>query len=214
MADTDRAKVERLRELEPEKYESVDLDHLVMYAIGQLEKIGADLSFENAVVAAFKLFPKKFSLIGYPSYPAGKRVHDCLFRCTFRKKRWLGGKTRQGFILTERSRLFIKEAEDLLQQGGSVVRKPSSQTRRKELLMAEIQRSPAYHKYVHGKGDLITEADVCYLLQGTLDSSRELLRKNFASLRMFADELERDEMGAFLTWIEERFRTFLETVGA
>src|SRR3972149_11679371 len=111
---TDKEKIEQLKPLEVGKYEHVDLNHLVMYAVGQLETIGADLSFENAVVASFKLFPKKFSLLGFSSYPDAKRVHDCLFRCTFKTNQWLGGETRQGFVITDRSRAFIQEAENLL----------------------------------------------------------------------------------------------------
>jgi hypothetical protein len=89
----DKDKIEELKSFGEAKYENVDLDHLIMYVISQLEKIGADLSFENAAVAAFKLFPKKFSLPGYPEYPDGKRIHDCLFRCTFKTKQWLVSRT-------------------------------------------------------------------------------------------------------------------------
>ncbi len=207
----DKDKVEKLMPVSFAKYENVDLDHLVMYAIGQMEKIGADLSFENAVVATFKLFPKKFSLPGYPEYPAAKRIHDCLFRCTYKTKQWLGGKTRQGFIVTDRSRRFIKEAETLLSVAPSqkTKAKTSSQTRRKESLFVEVEESSAYSKYMKNQGDSITEAELCYLLQGTLDSSRPVLRENLALLKKFAEELEHKNIVKFLCWSEDRFKSFL-----
>ena len=62
-------KIEKLQKIDETKYKNIGLDHLVMYAIGELDKMKADLSFENAVVASFKLFPKKFSLPGFPEYP-------------------------------------------------------------------------------------------------------------------------------------------------
>lgn len=208
---TDKDKVEKLKPISPDKYVNVDLDHLALYAVAQLEKIGTDLSFENAIVAAFKLFPKKFSLPGFPLYPDGKRIHDCLFRCTFKTKKWLGGKTRQGFTITERSRIFIKEAEDLLSDESSYKTKTRSQTRRKEFLLAEVVSSPAYAKFTKGKFDSISESDLCYLLQGTLDSSREILKQNLISLKKFVEELQREDISKFLNWLEENFRKFLNS---
>ncbi len=206
---TDREKIERLEPSDPEKYQNVDLNHLVMYAVGQLEKVNADLSFENVVVASFKLFPKKFSLLGFPSYPDAKRVHDCLFRCTFKTNQWLGGKTRQGFVITDRSRIFIKEAKDLLHGVTSTKKKVTSRTRRKESLLEEVVSSPAYLKYSKGNDDSISEGDFCFLLQGTLDSSRDTLKKNLAVLKRFAAELQREEISKFLNWLEGRFKNFL-----
>lgn len=211
---TDREKIEKLMPSSSENYQNIDLNHLVMYAVGQLEKLGANLSFENVVVATYKLFPDKFSLLGFPSYPDAKRVHDCLFRCTIKPIQCLGGKTRQGFVVTDRSRAFIEEAEDLLYGLKSRRTRVTSKTRRKEILLEEVVSSPAYLKYLKEQRDSITEADFCFLLQGTLDSSRETLGKNFAVLKSFAGELQHAELTNFLEWLEDRFKNFLRTVGA
>lgn len=205
----DKEKFIVLKPLEDSKYENIDLDHLVMYAIGELEKLGAELSFENAVVVTFKLFPKKFALLGFPEYPDAKRIHDCLFRCTFKTKQWLGGKTRQGFIITDRSRIYIKEAEDLLGGLSPKKTKALSQTRRKEFILSDIISSATYLKYKEGKAEHISEAELCYLLQGTLDSARETLRENLNSLKKFAEELQRKDVLEFLLWLEEHFKIFL-----
>jgi hypothetical protein len=210
---TDRERVEKLRPVDVAKYQHVDLNHLVMYAVGQLERIGADLSFENVVVASFKLFPTKFSLLGFSSYPDAKRVHDCLFRCTFKTNQWLGGKTRQGFVITDRSRTFIEEAENLLYGLKSKKTRVTSKTRRKEFLLEEVVSSPAYLKYANGQGDSITDGDFCFLLQGTLDSSRETLSKNLAVLKTFAGELQQVDILKFLNWLEGHFKNFLSSKG-
>src|SRR3972149_7388372 len=144
----DRDKIEKLEPFATGKYENVDLDHLVIYAIGWLEKISVELSFENAVVAIFKLFPGKFSLLGFPEYPDACRINKCLWRCTDKKKQWLGGKIRQGFIITERTRRIIKEAEDLLVDISNRKMETTSQTRRKESILKDIIFSPAYLKYI------------------------------------------------------------------
>ena len=208
---TDREKIEKLIPSSSENYQNIDLNHLVMYAVGQLERIGGNLSFENIVVATYKLFPDKFSLLGFPSYPDAKRVHDCLFRCTIKPIQCLGGKTRQGFVITDRSRAFIEEAEDLLYGVKSKKTRVISKTRRKEILLEEVVSSPAYLKYSKGQRESITEGDFCFLLQGTLDSYRETLGKNLGVLKSFAGELQHAELTEFLDWLEGRFRNFLST---
>ncbi len=204
------AKVESLSPFDLERYKNVSLDHLIMYTLARLKDIGADLSFENAVVAAYKLFPEKFSLIGFPNYPDSLRVYTCLWRCsTDKKKLWIGGKIRQGFTLTDKSRKFIEEAKKLLEGQPVKKGKALSKTRRKEIILEEILSSPAYQKYSKGLELNITEADFCYLLQGTLDSSKETLKENLESLKAYASELGRDDILKVLIKLEERFVGFL-----
>lgn len=205
----DKDKIEELEALEETKYENIDLDHLMMYVMGQLERIGANLSYENAVVAAFKIFPKKFSLPGFQEYPDSNRVEQCLWRCAGKTRQWLGGKSRQGFIITDRSRLIIKEAGELLSGTSHKKTKATSKTRRKETILAEVVSSTAYTKYVRGEGSSITKGEFCFLLQGTLDSSKETLRENFNSLKIFAEELAHKDILKFLNWLEEHFKKIL-----
>jgi len=205
----DKEKIMGLKSLNEKKYENIDLDHLMMYVMGKLYELGVDLSFENATVAASKLFPKKFSLVGYPEYPDANRTGHCLWRCAGHRQ-WLGGKSRQGFIITERSKLVIKKVEDMLKKGatGKKNAHAASQTRRKEALLLEVASSIAYKKYKQGEGDNITEVELCFLLQGTLDSSRALLKENLDVLRSYAQTLENEKILNFLNWAESNFKDF------
>lgn len=205
----DRDKILKLATIKEEKYINVDLDHLMIYAMGELSKLKVDMSFENGVVAAFKLFPKKFALVGYPEYPDSDRVMNCLNRCV-KPKHWLNGRPRQGFILNERSNKYIIETEHLLNGFTQEKSKAFSKTRRKELIIAELMKSPAYTKYLDGHGNRITESEMCNLLQGTLDSDKQILRDNLTSLKLFSEELERGEVNKFLDWLGEQFRSFLK----
>jgi hypothetical protein len=199
----DRQKIQKLKPVEVNAYENIDLDHLVMFAIGWLSDNEIELSTENIVVATFKLFPKKFSLSGYLNYPDSTRVEKCLWRFTSTGKQWLSGKSRHGFMVTEQSRTHIAEAQELLL--GSKVKTPriGSRTRRKEALLAEITGSAAYSKFSTGTTNNISQADICYVLQGTLDSKRETLRENLRSLMGIAEDLERADLLPFLKYIED-----------
>lgn len=157
-----KEKLEKLKPLVFEKYENWDLDRLIMYTMGRLAKMKLDLSYENAVVAAFKLFPKKFSLPGFPNYPDSNRVMHCLSRCTLNNRKWLGGKLRQGFFLTERSEKIISEVEELLESKITKKAGSNSKTRRKETIISEVKKSKACIKYFSNEQDSITDAEVCF----------------------------------------------------
>ncbi len=205
----DKEKLEELKPFIEGRYKNIDLDHLMMYVIKELERIKVNLSYENAAVAAFRIFPKKFSLPGFPEYPDSNRVDQCLWRCSGKTRQWLGGKTRQGFYITPRSRIIFEESVDLLEGRKSTKTRAISQTRRKETILAETLNSSAYKKFLEGNGNLITEGEICFLLQGTLDSEKDTLKKNLDLLKMFAEELDRKEITTFLEWIESHFKGFL-----
>lgn len=205
----DREKILKLEAVDSNKYEDVDLDRLVMYSIGQLEKIGAELSFENAVMASFKLFPQKFSLLGFPDYPDANRIMKCFWRFTSKVKPWLSGKIKQGFVIAERGRAPIKEVEAILRGQHPIEKKSPSKTRREELLLKEVMSSAAYLKYIEKQNDSISDGDLCDMLQGTLNSDRKMLKENLFLLQKYARELKQKNLWDFFYWIEQRFNQFL-----
>lgn len=205
--------MKEIKTFDPDRYESVDLDSLVVYATVKLEQLGVDLSLENIVVGAFKLFPRSFSLSGYPEFPDATRVEKCLWRCRGKEKQWIGGKTPHGYLLTNKTREVAAQVstqiEGQLSSTAIKKHKSTSRMRRKDSLLREIINSPAYAKYKSGEGESISRSDFCYLLQGTLDSSQETLRENLTSLKMITEELEQQDVLDFLNWLEQRFKNFL-----
>ncbi len=210
MPISDRDKILNLKAIEEKYYKTIDLDRLVVYAISQLEKIHADLSFENAVAVAYVLFPKKFSLPGFSNYPDSDRVQNCLNRCTRKNRLWLGGKSRHGFFVTDRSRQIITQIESRLsgQSPDNTKHGSTSQTRRKETILEEVASSPAYIKYSNDRKDAISPADLCFVLQGTLDTSKETLKENLITLIKFAEELQRSDVLQFAKWLEKKFSDY------
>jgi hypothetical protein len=200
-----------LKPFPPQLYEGTNLNWLVLYAVGVLEERRVGLSFEHVVVAAFRLFPRKFSLLGYPEHPDAKRVHDALWRCAYKNRQWLLGKTSQGFAFTERGRKELETARQALKSGSLPQKKAFSQTRRFEKLLAEVRTAPAYAKYSQGTREKVSEAECCHVLQGTLDSDRRLLADNLAKLRGMAAELDQADIAVFMDWLESRFSRFLGT---
>jgi hypothetical protein len=77
-------------------YMPLDKDRLVLFAVNYLESKKIEPTFDKVVATAFRLFPKKFSLIGFPEYPDGKTIYYCVYNhCTLTKK-WLFGAEKAG----------------------------------------------------------------------------------------------------------------------
>lgn len=204
----DKNKINELNAINFTKYENIGLDYLVMYTIGQLSDMKIDLSFENIVVAAYKLFPKKFSLTGYPEYPASKRIHDAIFHCTYKSKKWLNGKTAMGFMVTERSTAIINKATSMIEGRMITVSKLAhSKSRRKEKILHQILSTIAYKKYSKDQISEVSESEICYLLQGTLDTPKEVLINNLSILKTYAKEVEDKHIIKFLKDIEHHYRS-------
>ena len=190
-------------------YDGVNLDWLVLLSVGAVQDTGVDLSLEHIVMAAFKLFPRKFSLLAYPEHPDAIRVDKALRRCTDKNCQWLMGKTSQGFAFTERGRQQLESVKQALQKNHPSAKKTFSQTRRPEKLLGEVKAAPAYAKFFKGERDRISESECCYVLQGTLDSDRRVLRDNLCKLKDMATDLQEKEAFAFLDWLGKRFSGFL-----
>jgi len=207
---TDKDKIGKLEPFDPANYDSIDLDRLVLYTAVKLKELGIELSLENIIVGSFKLFPKKFSLEGYMEFPDATRVEKSLWRCKGKKRQWIGGKTPHGYLINDKTMNISTQIEaQLTNKALKKEQKTPSRLRRKEGILKETKSSSAYSKYISGKKESISEADLCYLLQGTLDSSRETLRENFSLLTKFAEELHRKDILKFLDWLQKRFKYFM-----
>lgn len=208
---TTHEKILSLQEFQLDRYEGIDLDRLVAYAVMRLEENGEELSLENIIVASFKLFPKKFSMLGYPQFPDATRVEKCLWRCKGTRRGWVGGKTPHGYSTTEKGRLISEQVEKLLKSETVQNRKVTSQTRRKEAIISEVTSSRAFQKFSHNNGDTISEAEFCNVVQGTLDSLKETLKDNLYALRNVALELERTDVAEFLKYVDKKFSQFMNS---
>jgi len=190
-------------------YDGINLNWLVLLSVGAVEESGVDLSLEHIVMAAFRLFPRKFSLLAYPAHPDAIRVDKALRRCTDKDRQWLMGKTSQGFAFTERGRQQLELARQTVQKDYRPTKKTFPPTRRLEKLVGEVKAAPAYAKFLKGERDRVSEAECCNVLQGTLDSDRRVLLDNLTKLKAMATDLQEKEAVAFMDWLGQRFARFL-----
>jgi hypothetical protein len=186
-------------------YLPLDKDRLVLFATGFLESKDIEPTYDKIVVAVFRLFPKKFCLVGFPEYPDGETVHCCLLHCTNAKK-WLSGNTRSAFGVTERGRYFLNETKKMLEGKILLTKKYSIQAKRKEFTFLNLLKtSEAYRKFEQGRKDEISDSEILEALR-VQPESRDLAEKHAIKYSDYAKRMNETSIIQFLEFVKEKWR--------
>ena len=200
--------MESKRGFAPQKYRNLSQDHLVVLALWFLVQDASQTSFENLVAEAFTSFPERFQLEGFPEWPNAHVVGKAWVRCRTDKK-WLAGSASQGFKLTPLGEQIARKTLSQLSlkdsQQSENERKGSRQTIAARVVL-RIENSAAYHKYKNREIESISDYEFCDLLYCTLESTPEILEKNFAVVEQEVRSYGRSDLTKFLVDLERNLQ--------
>jgi len=203
-------------EIEPfksEQYKNIDLDRLTVYAIKFLRDHKIEPTFENIVVALYKMFPESFSLVGFREYPDSNRVNRQLLHCRPKYRDYAMGGMRRGWVLTEKGLAVTEEARQLLRNPallGAKQRKQSRMTKERTKsihFINEILRSEAYKKYREGMLDQIADIELCNVVHANLDTPKSIITKSVQRLEDYAKTVGNSDVTRFLEYAKRRLVT-------
>ena len=176
---TDEDKIREIVEFDKD-YLSIDKDRLSLFVVDFLQLRGIEPTFDKIAATSFKLFPKKFSLLGFPEYPDALTVHYCVYMHNTKIKGWLSGNVQTGFNLTEKGKYFLEETKKMLEGLIKTTKKYGIAPRRKEVTFINIlKKTNAYKKYSQNKKEEITNSEILDALKVTSLSSKEMVEKHF-----------------------------------
>jgi len=186
-------------------YSSLDKDRLVLFAVNFLESRKIEPTFDKIIAATFRLFPKKFSLIGFPEYPDGRTIYYCAFNhCTLTKK-WLFGNVQSGFKITERGRYFLDETKKMLEGKIKPIRIHQTIPRRKEItFLTMLKKADAFKKYIFGKKEEITNSEIYEALKTSSQSSKGLTKAHLERYFEYANRVNDSQVMEFLDFVRRR----------
>ena len=191
-----------------ETYESISYDDLVTYVVYLLTAgNGSQTTFEDIVAKAFHLFPKRFSLRGYPDWPDSAVVNKSWLRSRTDKK-YIVGSVKDGFRLTQRGLQVAERIEGQLERepaiGGQSIR--SELRTRSGRLLKSIESSSAFLDFRRTSlVDHMTEDDLSDVLLTLPDTPPSRLSSNLEQFRAAADLYDRDDVQDFLNAVEKQF---------
>jgi len=93
------------------EYVPIDRDRLILFVVDFLESRNIEPTLDKITVTAFRIFPKKFHLIGFPEYPDGLTIYTCFWLHDTKTKKWLSGSVQSGFKITEKGKYFLEETK-------------------------------------------------------------------------------------------------------
>jgi len=196
---------QKCKPLDENQYAHVDNDRLVLYAVQLLEENHIEPTFEKVVVVAFRLFPKTFSLMGFPEHPDARTVYYSVsLHCPHRTKQWLSGNMRSGYRLTSKGKEILDQTRVAMFGGARPLKRAASRPERKEIhFLNLLESSSAFQKYVSGRAEDITEMEIRIMLRTRKDTPLDVLRQNFKSYLQYARVADRPEIIGFLEYLRK-----------
>lgn len=195
------------REFAPGLYEGIGYDELTNYAIYSLIRKGMETTFENIVAEAFTLFPRRFSLRGYPEWPDSAVVNKSWLRCRT-DKHYIEGSVKEGFRLTPKGLKVAEEMEARLVgrkvENANKEIKAELRTRAGRLLSA-LENAKAYIRY-RDTGELadVKDHELKDMLLLMPDSDAKAIKHNIELFKQAADLYQRRDVLELLAKVERR----------
>lgn len=202
-----------IKEIDESVYRDISLDELVVYSVYCLNEDKVEATFENIVAKSFELFPKKFTLVGYPHWPDSARVNKAWLRCRSDFK-YIIGSVKSGFKLTSKGLKAVKRVQQKIKSSNRQIKnlkkRVLEERTREESFINQIEKSPIFKQYQEERNNIkLSEYEFCDLLYCTLESPFSARKNNLDLLKGYAETLNRASILNFLNFCETEYKEFL-----
>jgi hypothetical protein len=214
--------LELIAPIDVEKYEAIPLQPLVVYSLFWLHEWELRRTIESVAILSWRLFPAKFSMVGWKQFPDQLRTNRSLMQCGPKYRNWVSGAAVNGYSLNQRG---IEKAEELIQQigppilgdGSTVEYKPhlleSSKKSRARSIEPEreVERAREGRLFKKWKEGIMSERDLVHVhtLLAVFDHTPTRIRtKKMKDLERAAEDVGDAEVGQFIKDIRENFPMF------
>ncbi len=197
-------------------YQILDLNRLVAYVIGVLQRQAIPSTFENVTVCAFRLFPVRFALEGYPQYPDAARVNRALLQLRPKYRNWAVGSVQKGFTLNQTGLNQAAIVEEAIRRSGPPASpgahpRPGARPRTQDTMpeLHHLLGSSLFRKWSEGSLGAATEIEFIDLLGAYSYTPPRALSNRVKYLREVALLHDRSDIARFLEDVSNRFRSLL-----
>lgn len=192
-------------------YGDVALAALATFAISRLRDLHIPNTFENVVVALYRLFPAKFGLVGHEQYPDAASVGRTLLQLGPKYRNWARGSVQKGFVLTESGNLKALDVAKILsgaklsepQRMTSRVSRPRTMDISKDI--KAIEDSALYRQWKSGSIKHAGSLELFDLLGAYAYTPTRVLKDRMKMLETIAIELKRPDILNFLAEVQREF---------
>jgi hypothetical protein len=192
-------------------YSEIALAALAAFAIARLRDLHIPNTFENLVVALYKFFPAKFSLLGFNQYPDAASVGRTLLQLGPKYRNWARGSVQKGFVLTDAGNakaLDVAKALSGIQIFEPQRLKPrTSRPRTMDLSkdIRAIEESSLFRQWKAGAIKRSNSLELFDLLGAYAYTPARVLIGRVKTLETIATELGRQDIQDFLSAVRREF---------
>lgn len=205
------SQVENMRSIAPEKYQDLSKDSLLCYAVRELKSLSVPATFENITVAAFKLFPEAFSLVGYLEYPDASRVNRTLLHARPKYRDLIVGNAKSGYALTKKGEsVALQVAVDLESERRAPRPKQSAEATSKRTytgsaVVQHIERSSLYRHWRDSELEALGDHEVWDFLEAMPYTDKAMLGQILRNYREGVELAGREDLVEFLSWVTKQY---------
>lgn len=203
-----------VKTFEPENYQHVPYDDLLVFALFSAIEKKLDPTFENLVVECYILFPERFGLPGYlGKYPDSAQVEKSWLRCRTDKNLITGSKAK-GFELTTRGLVVVQKTLKRLGNKTIDAKKllgiKGDRRTMAGRLVKQLESNRIFKEFKKNNVNAnISDYEFCDLIYSTPDALPENRRKNLQQLKNAVEDYNRSDMLDFLNFCETKFTHLL-----
>ena len=183
------------KDLKPYKlelYQGEALAKLTTVGILKLHNAEIDANFENITVLLYKLFPEKYSLVGFPEFPDTLRVNRAMTSHCITAGYIDGTLKRNSYFLTQKGRIVAEDLLDQIESGTTSQRKRSDLKQSKYIrLVKGVSDTTGFEKFSAKHLKEIKKFDVCESLHCTIDADEEHIKRNLEMLVLHANNTKK-----------------------
>lgn len=212
MADRpQRHAVEDFQPYSEHLYSDIALAALATFALSRLNDLHIPNTFENVVVALYKLFPSRFNLIGFSQYPDAASVGRTLLQLGPKYRNWARGSVQKGFVLTDTGNSKALEVAGILSGTQSTVRQRAVQKASRPRTMdlsrdiQAIESSSLFRQWKSGTIKRASSLELSDLLGAYTYTPARVLKGRMKTLETIAAELDRSDILYFLAEVRKEF---------
>lgn len=207
--------IEDLKKISEKNYKNANLNELVNFAIGVVGDFNKEIIIEDIIVAAYLLFPKKFSMQGYEEYPDSVRINRRVV--DLRDRGFISGSNAQGYKLSTKGQMEFERVNKIFKLGKNIQAKGNRTGRKDERnrasrFLKHIKQSDAYKKFT-SQNDFsdISEYDFRSLLMCPMETPPNKLRQSLNELQDQVRIVGNNEILEFLDKCKSQFTQILHT---
>jgi hypothetical protein len=188
-----------------ERYSGISTTDLLAYVLANMQEHGVRPTFEAIAVAAYRFFPEKFSLVGFPDYPDASRVGRTLLQCRPKYRNLVRGSASSQFTMTERGEARALDVAHRLANASAAIKRPRRGQPRAILdrMEQEVRDSSAFASWRDDRA--VSDDDMYHFLHLLPGSSSQSVRENFGAIFDVARESQDTAIRDFLSVVDSQF---------